>query len=386
MEVTDVEAIPVEIGLKPLEEDHGLAPYVMGRLEYLESAERVLVKLSTSEGITGWGETAVVYSPSITKSILETVVADLVVGEPVWNFETLHEYYGSHYIDSSVFLSGVEMAMWDAFGKYTGCPLHRLLGGKQTDRVAFSYCYAIDTVEASVERMREVRDAGFDVVKTKVGGYDADTAPDEFAPERTMESDVERLVAMHDAVDGEVELRADANQSWSVSETTRIAARLEDAGIAIQYLEQPIRTDNVGSYKRLRQRLRTPIAVNEDLYHPRNFYELVREDAVDVGVVDMIPIGGILPLKKIASVAEEADISLAHHCGFDLGVKTAAMLHAISSTPAIDLPSDTTYYALEDHVIEDPFEFEDGTLPVPSAPGLGVTVDEEKLEAARIDS
>ncbi|RQG86650.1 mandelate racemase/muconate lactonizing enzyme family protein [Natrarchaeobius halalkaliphilus] len=385
MVITDVEAIPVEIGLKPLEEDHGLAPYIMGRLEYLESARRVIVKLTTSEGITGWGETAVVHSPSITKSIIETVVADIVVGEPVWKFETLHEYYGSHYIDSSVFLSGVEMAMWDAFGKHNDCPLHQLLGGKQTNRVDFSYCYAINTIEKSTERMRDVRDAGFDVVKTKVGGYGADTAPDDFAYERSIDSDVERLIAMYDAVDGEVELRADANQSWTVSDTTRIAARLEDAGVYLGYIEQPIRTDNVGSYKRLRQRLRTPIAVNEDLYHPGNFYELVREDAIDVGVIDMIPVGGIVPMKKMASLAEEADVSLAHHCGFDLGVKTAAMLHAISTTPAIDLHSDTTYYALEDHIIEDPFEFEDGSLSVPSAPGLGVTIDEEKLDTIRTD-
>jgi L-alanine-DL-glutamate epimerase-like enolase superfamily enzyme len=327
-----------------------------------------------------------VFSPETTKQLVETEVAEEVIGKSVWEIEAfLQDFSPSLYLEVNTFTSGVEMAMWDALGKHLNAPIHQLLGGKTTDQVDFAYCLGILDTETSVERIQKVHDAGFNALKTKVGGYDVETDPDWLEYDRSRKSDVARLTAMHDAVDGEVELRADANQSWTVADATRVGAQLEAAGTDLQYFEQPIRTDNLGSYKRLRERLRTPIGVNEDLYFSRNFFELVREDAIDAGVIDLVPAGGILPMKKLAAIAAEADISLAHHCGFDLGIKTAAMLHAISTTPAINLPSDTIYYALADHVIETPFEFEDGSLPVPDAPGLGVTIDENQVEALRID-
>jgi L-alanine-DL-glutamate epimerase-like enolase superfamily enzyme len=78
-------------------------------------------------------------------------------------------------------------------------------------------------------------------------------------------------------------------------------------------------------------------------------------------------------------------VSLAHHCGFDLGVKTAAVSHTVASTPAFNLPADTVYYSWEDHIVESPFEITDGQLEVPDGPGLGVTVREDKIEEHRID-
>jgi hypothetical protein len=93
----------------------------------------------------------------------------------------------------------------------------------------------------------------------------------------------------------------------------------------------------------------------------------------------------IVSYDEIVGVAADAGISLSHHSGRDLGVKTAAVLHAVSSTPAVNLPPDTVYYAYEDDIIESPFQFEDGALPVPDDPGLGVTVDEHKVESYRVE-
>jgi len=102
-----------------------------------------------------------------------------------------------------------------------------------------------------------------------------------------------------------------------------------------------------------------------------------------VGVVDCVP-SGISGVNKLAGIAEDSGVTLAHHCGFDLGVKTAAMLHTVSSTPAFTLPSDTTYYAWSEFIVDDPFEIVDGSIRVPDDPGLGVSVDETQVEALRI--
>jgi L-alanine-DL-glutamate epimerase-like enolase superfamily enzyme len=167
-------------------------------------------------------------------------------------------------------------------------------------------------------------------------------------------------------------------------EAAETGARLEDNGVYLEYFEQPLRVDNIGGYKRLRQRLRTSVGVNEDAYHERNIFELVREDAIDAAVIDLIPIGGLLTTKKALGVFDDAGISVAHHSSFDLGIKTSAVLQLCAASPTINLPPDRVNYSLTDDILETRFEVTDGSMSVPDEPGLGVTVSEEKLEQYRV--
>jgi L-alanine-DL-glutamate epimerase-like enolase superfamily enzyme len=149
-------------------------------------------------------------------------------------------------------------------------------------------------------------------------------------------------------------------------------------------MEQPIRVDSFGTLKSLRNRLRTPIAINEDAYFQRNLNQAASMDAIDAAVVDLVPARGILGLKRLAGIASEFGISLAHHSNFDLGIKNAAKLHTIATTPAFNMAIDSVYYAYEDHILENPLEIEDGRMTVPDEPGLAA-VDEAKVEEYRID-
>lgn len=371
LSVTDIEAIPVRVDLRSLSEPLGIAPYVTTYTEFYDM-ERVLVRVETDGDVTGWGEMRSTLSVESTKTILETDVAEAVVGQPVSAVEKLPGLFDAYqYFDIDPFVGGVEMGMWDALGKHLGEPLHHLLGGACREEVAFSFCLGVSDLDVSREKAREARDHGFSVLKTKAG--------------RDWRQDVERIVAMHEAVDGDLEFRLDPNEGWSTEEAVRVAAELEDAGIYLQYLEQPLRIDSFGSFKRLRERLRTPIAANEDMYFRHNLLELVKQDAIDVGVVDLVPAGGFQAAKRLAGIAADAGVSLSHHCAFDLGVKTAAVTHLAATTPALDLPPDSTYYTWADHVVAEPFDVSDGTIAVPDAPGLGVTVDEQAVERHRVD-
>ena len=373
MEITELRAIPVEVDLQRLE-DGGVAPYVGSKLA-VESVERMLVCIETDEGVTGWGEMRPELGVETTVTFLEESIAPQVVGRDVWEAEAFtNDPLYTEYTNVNSFVAAVETAMLDAYGKSLGEPVHRLVGGKCEDRIQFADVLGIMDPDESRQYARRALDRGFDVLKLKAG-----------PPNSNWRNDVERVVAMHDEVDGQLDFRLDPNQTWSFEDAVRVGAALEDEGIYLQYFEQPVRINSHGTYKRLRNRLDTPIGVNEDTYHPGNLSELLRDDAIDVAVVDLVPSGGIHALKKLATVANEAGISVAHHCGFDLGVKTAAVLHAVSSTPAINLPSDTAYGSWTDDVIETPFEVEDGSIEVPDAPGLGVTVDPAKIEEYRID-
>jgi len=369
MDVTDVSAIPVEMGVRPRSEPGGLAPYVTNHGQ-VESMERMLIRVETAGGVTGWGEIRSSLAIETTRSVIENDLAPELVGRSVADVEAFTDSFFWEYLDAGPFLGGVEVAMHDALGKHRGVPVHELLGGATRESVEFAYCAGIESPEKSREHARRALDRGFSVLKTKAG--------------RDWQEDVERILAMDDEADGELEFRLDPNQGWTADEAVRVGAALEDAGVYCQYLEQPVRIDSVRTYESLRNRLRTPIAVNEDTYFDRNLFEHGAAGAVDAAVIDHVPAGGLRAAKRQAGVADDAGISLAHHNAFDLGIKTAAVLHLVASEPRIDLPPDTIYYAWEDDVIAEPFSVEDGEIAVPEGPGLGVEVDEGKVEEYRI--
>jgi L-alanine-DL-glutamate epimerase-like enolase superfamily enzyme len=261
--------------------------------------------------------------------------------------------------------------MWDALGRELGAPLNRLLGGKCDDEIECAYCVGILNPAESREHVWRALAGGFSVLKTKSG--------------LDWEQDVERIVAMDDEADGKLDIRLDPNEAYSFEDAVRVDARLKDEEIYLQYLEQPVDTGTFGTYERLRQRLRQPIAVNEDMYEDRHLLHLVMADAIDVGVVDLLPAGGICELKRMAGIAADAGVSLSHHSGWDLDIKTAAMVHTVASTPAIDLPPDTVYYSMADYLAIEPFDPTDGRPTVPDDPGLGIEVDETKVEQYRTD-
>ena len=383
MEINSVEAYAVNVGIADLA-DGGLSPYVTNHGQ-VEDMDRMVVRVETDEGITGWGEMRTFLSPEATKSILEDGVAPWVIGRSPYEVESLRRQIFIEYTNADMFFSPVEIACWDIVGKDLGKPIYELLGGwtapemtgrtvapkhEETQRVETAYCIGILPPEESKEHAVRALERGHPVLKTKAG--------------RDWREDVDRIVAMHDEVDGQIDFRLDPNQGWSLEDAVRVGARLEDEGVYLQYMEQPIRVDSHTSLARLRQRTKQPIGPNEDTYIAHNLRELLERGAVDVAVLDMTPAGGITAVGQLAGIAEDAGVPAAHHCAFDLGIRTAAIVHAVSGIPGFTLPPDSVYDAWEEDILEEQLTMEDGSIVVPDGPGLGIDVDEDKIEEYRI--
>jgi L-alanine-DL-glutamate epimerase-like enolase superfamily enzyme len=383
MEITTIDAYAVNIGVVELSEG-GLAPYVTNHGQ-VEDVDRMVVRVDTDEGYTGWGEMRTFLSPESTKAILEDGVEPWVVGHSPYEVESLRRQIFIEYTNADMFFAPVEMACWDIVGKDLDRPIYELLGGwtapdvtrrsvtpehEDTQTIDVAYCVGILPPEESRAHAQKAVEEGYGVLKTKAG--------------RDWREDVDRIVAMHEEVDGELDFRLDPNQGWSLEDAVRVGAALEDAGVYLQYMEQPIRVDAHTSLARLRQRTRQPIGPNEDTYIAHNLRELIERGALDVAVLDMTPAGGITAVRQLAGIAEDAGVPAVHHCAFDLGIRTAAIAHTVSSVPGFTLPADTVYYAWEDDVLEDRLTLENGRIEVPEGPGLGIDVDRDKLAEYRI--
>ncbi|HZW99582.1 MAG TPA: mandelate racemase/muconate lactonizing enzyme family protein [Trueperaceae bacterium] len=327
---------------------------------------RLIVKVTAHDGMVGYGETF--YLPFVDAALRQQVIP-VVLGEDESDLERIHRKilgagFYHHRRAVNYASAGVEMALYDLLGRRAGMPLYKLLGGKYRDRIESIAFIPTQDPEQLVTQARAAVADGFRTIKIKVG-----TNP---------HLDSELVRRLREAVGPEVQIRADLNQALTVGSAKRLLRRLEPYDL--QYLEQPLLLTELEASHDLRQVTTVPIALDESAYTPEDALEIVRRRAADVILVDPHQAGGLLPCKKAAAVAEAAAIPVGLHSGGELGLSMAAMLHLAASTPNMLYAIDNQYLHNSDDIVTAPLAVEEGAFRVPEGPGLGVEVDEEKLE------
>jgi L-alanine-DL-glutamate epimerase-like enolase superfamily enzyme len=359
MRITQLHAFRVRIPQKP-----PIAPY-QSRYRATSAKEALILRLETDRGLVGWGETPDDWLTKTYEGTPEDRLRERVLGRDPFDLEA---WYAENALQSGHLASGVEMAMWDLIGKTTGQPLYRLLGGAVRRTVELAACMGIRPYDEAKAIARHYLEQGFRTLKTKAG--------------RRAEEDLEMVRGIRDGVGDRLKLRIDPNQGYAPEVAFPLARDLEKYNL--EYFEQPMPQNCLAEAARLRRQTRTPIALNESVTTPEISLQILQLHAADVLLPDTYQCGGILGVKKVAVLCEAAGVPCVFHCSHDLGLKTAAMLHVVASTPNFTLANDCTYYGLEDDVIAPLHRIERGSMEVPEGPGLGVTVDESKLAKYRV--
>jgi L-alanine-DL-glutamate epimerase-like enolase superfamily enzyme len=358
MKITKLNAVLVRIPQKP-----PIAPY-QSRYRATSAKEALLVRLETDSGLVGWGETPVDWINKSFEGAPEDLLRRQALGRDPFDLEG---WYAENTLGGHL-ASGVEMAMWDLIGHATRQPLYRLLGGAVRRKVELAACMGIRPYEEAKAIARQYLEQGFTTLKTKAG--------------RRAEEDLEMVRGIRDGVGDRLKLRIDPNMGYAPEVAFPLARDLEK--YHLEYFEQPMPQSLIGEAARLRRASNTPIGLNESVTTPEVVLQILQLHAADVLLPDTYQCFGILGVKKVAALAEAAGVPCVFHCAHDLGLKTAAMLHVVASSPGFTLANDCTYYGLEDDVITPLHRIERGFMPVPEGPGLGVTVDEAKLTRYRI--
>lgn len=319
----------------------------------------LIVKVETDVGVVGWGE-------GINQ--LEVDPNDVLAGRYVADIETALVVMEEAGISRGP-MSGVEMALWDALGKFAGLPVCRLLGGIVREEVDFCACMGLKEPSESAATAREYVDRwGFRFIKTKAGN--------------DVQDDLQIAEAIQQAVGDQVVLRPDANNGYSPAEAEPLLQKLRAMGV--RYYEDPCASENIESLVRFRQEIGMGILVNMGVETPDTVLPLLANGAVDILMPDTPAAGGAIRVKKIAAIAEAYGVPCLMHCSHDLGLKTAMVAHIAASTPNFSGPNDTCYHGLTDDVLVAPLTFANGQIRVPQGPGLGVEVDETKLQRYQV--
>ncbi|MBM4072877.1 MAG: N-acylamino acid racemase [Planctomycetes bacterium] len=358
MRITKLNSLLVSIPQKP-----PIAPY-QSRYRATSAKEAVLIRLETDTGLVGWGETPVDWIAQSFTGNPEEMMRKEAVGRDPFDLEA---WYAETKLGSYL-ASGVEMAMWDLMGKATGQPLYKLLGGAVRKKVELAACMGIRPYDEAKAIAKQYLEQGFTTLKTKAG--------------RKAEEDLEMVRGIRDGVGDRLKLRIDPNQGYSPEVAFPLARDLEKYNL--EYFEQPMPQSLIGEAARLRRHTTTPIGLNESITTPEIVLQILQLHAADIILPDTYQCAGILGVKKVSALAEAAGVPCVFHCAHDLGLKTAAMLHVVASSPGYTLANDCTYYGLEDDIISPLHRIDKGFMNVPEGPGLGVAVDEAKINKYRV--
>jgi L-alanine-DL-glutamate epimerase-like enolase superfamily enzyme len=328
---------------------------------------RMIVELTTRGGLVGWGETICLLDA--IPAVLDKAVIPHAIGRSVADAERFHRHilgagYYHHKRAAVMAMCAVEMAMWDAFGKACGQPLYRLWGGEWRTRIPLA-AYLLESDPAKlVDDTRRYQAAGYETFKLKIG-YDEP-------------SDIALTHLVREVIGPDKPLRLDVNGAWTPGTAKRQCQRLLPLDPA--YIEQPLELDDLDGHARLCASQPIPIALDESAYTLQDVGNIVRLRAADVILLDPHEAGGLWPTIKAAAVAESVGIPVTLHSGGELGLSQAAYLHLAASIPNLSLAIDNEITHLAGDVTTTPFVVDRGTLTVPDAPGLGVTLDHAAVE------
>ena len=339
-----------------------------------------VLKIETDEGITGWGEGYVGAGGGFVKQHFGDMLigADPLNRNALWQQMFARVYNGNNaggFAGSAI--SAVDTALWDIAGKASGMSVSELLGGRIRDKVAV-YATGLYYTEGEfptrlLDEATMYVDLGFKGMKTKVGGL-------------PIAEDVRRVAAIRKTIGDDIRLMVDANQAYSAAAAIHIGQRLSDLNIG--WFEEPVNAKDVEGYLQVKSAVAMPVAGGENLRTRYEFKDFFARRAYDIAQPDVVNAGGITEMRNIVMTANAYGIQVNPHV-WGSPIMIAASLHIAATIPPCPpaheprpyeqepvMEFDRTPSGIREGLVAEPFDQQDGFVSVPTAPGLGIEVDE----------
>jgi L-alanine-DL-glutamate epimerase-like enolase superfamily enzyme len=347
---------------------------------YVERREYTVVRVRTVDGVEGrgycyCGDRA---GHLVTQFVREFLRDHVVEADPF----AVEKIWSRMYNDGVLLgrrgaalraISAVDIALWDVIGKATGLSLHRLLGGPKAEAVP---CYAsggyywegTEPDKYVADEVRGYVEAGFHAVKIKVGRL-------------PLKEEMRRVRAARDAIGSDVLLMMDANNAWPDA-AAAIPAINALAEVDPFWVEEPLMPDDIRGHAAIRRKVSVPIATGEIEATRWGFSELLELDAVDMLQPDSTVLGGITEFRKVAGMAAGKGVPLYPHWMHHLH---SSLVASIPNAVMVEYFPDSSVLNLGE-VLQEPIRAQNGMLPVPREPGIGVRFNDEALDRLAVDS
>lgn len=331
-------------------------------LRTVNSVEDIIVEIHTDTGHIGYGEAPPTgaITGDTTGAILGALrdhIIKTIVGQDVEEFEPLLQKMNKCIVGNTSAKAAVDMALYDLYGQLHGIPVYKMLGGARKQIVTDITISVNDPEEMARDTINACQ-RGYDTLKVKVG-----VSP---------ELDIARLTAVRNAAGPDKKIRIDANQAWSPKMAVRLLNQMQDKGLDIEFVEQPVAGHDFEGLKYVTQRSYVPVMADESVFSTKDALELIHMGACDLLNIKLMKTGGLYNALKIASAAEVYGVECMLGCMLEAKVSVNAAVHlACAKNIVTKIDLDGPVLCSEDPVLGGAV-FDEQFITVSNEPGLGI--------------
>lgn len=331
-------------------------------LRAVNSVEDVIVEIHTDTGNIGYGEAPPtgVITGDTTDSILgafSEYIQKILTGREIDDLENLMIMLNGCIQKNTSAKAAADMALWDLYGQLYQIPVYKLLGGSRK-QIVTDLTISVNAPEQMAIDAANAIEKGYDCLKVKVGSDPS--------------LDVERLLAVRNAIGKNCCIRIDANQAWSPKQAVRLLNQMQEKGLDIEFAEQPVKAHDFEGLKYVTERSYVPIMADESVFSPEDALKLMQMRAADMINIKLMKCGGIYNALKIVSMAEIYGVECMIGCMLEAKVSVNAAVHLACAKQMITkIDLDGPALCSEDPVIGGAI-FNDREITVSDEPGLGI--------------
>ena len=353
MKITEIRLAKISVPLR--------VPFKTA-LRTVNSVEDVIVEIHTDSGLVGYGEAPP--TGAITGDTTGAIVGALrdhiipnLVGQEIDEFEPLMKRLQKSVVHNTSAKAAADIALYDLYGQMLGAPVYKLLGASRK-QITTDITISVNPPEEMARDALVALERGYDTLKIKVG------------IDPTL--DVARLAAVRNAVGPDIRLRIDANQAWTPKQAVKLLNQMQDRGLDIELVEQPVAGRDFEGLKYVTERSYVPVMADESVFSAEDAMKIMQMGAADLVNIKLMKCGGLYNALKIASAAEVYGVECMIGCMLEAKVSVNAAVHLACAKSVI------TKVDLDGPVLcsEDPIDggsvFNEKIITVSDAPGLGI--------------
>lgn len=354
MKISQIRIGSVHIPLKK--------PFITA-LRRVDVAEDIVVQVIADTGETGFGNAPPTYvitgdSQESVAAAIQHVLAPKLIGRDIDDLEDIWQIIQGSMHNNTTAKAAVDIAIHDLFGQKYSLPLYDYFGGAAS-QLTSDLTISLNAPEEMAADAGKAVERGYGAIKIKVGGDAA--------------LDLERIRAVRQAVGSDVAIRLDANQGWQPKEAVRLIRGMEDDGLAIELVEQPVQAADFEGLKFVTDNVLTDIMADESAYSLQDVWQLLSMRACDMLNIKLMKAGGLHNAAKIADMAETAGVTCMAGCMLECKVGITAAASLAAGKQIIRLADLDAADLLSGDPVHGGVSYAKGQLYLPSQPGLGIT-------------
>ena len=336
-------------------------------LRRVDSVEDVIVEIVTDTGHKGYGEAPPtgVITGDTTDAIIGAIrdhISKKIIGLDIDNFEDVIQEVQSSIVHNSSAKAAVDMALYDLYGQLFNIPVYKLFGGARKS-ITTDITISVNDPDTMAHDAINAIERGYDTLKVKVG---VDPS-----------LDVSRLSAVRNAVGNNVRIRIDANQAWTPKEAVRILNNMQEKGLNLELVEQPVKAADIEGLKFVTERSYVPVLADESVFSPEDALKIMQYHAADMINIKLMKCGGLYNALKIISAAEIYGVECMLGCMLEAKISVNAAVELACAKKIITrIDLDGPVLCSEDPIIGGAV-FNEKDITVSDAPGMGIKGIEE---------